>query len=79
MGLRFALPAAIPTASPRVAVQARASNSAFVHSTGESRRDRIDHCTEEFDGDHQHERQRHPSHNSEKCTESSLHLSVTLY
>ncbi len=37
----------------------------------------MDHCTEEFDGDHQHESQRHAGHNSEKCTKSSLHLSAT--
>jgi len=36
----------------------------------------MDHCTEEFDGDHQHESQNHVNHNSEKCTESRLHWSA---
>jgi hypothetical protein len=38
----------------------------FVHGTGEFRRDRMNHCTEEFDGDHQHESQRYASRNTQK-------------
>ena len=34
----------------------------------------MNHSTEEFDGDHQHKRQRQASHNTEKCTQSGLHL-----
>jgi len=37
----------------------------------------MDHSTEVFYCDYQHESQRNASHNSEKCTENRLHLSVT--
>ncbi len=37
----------------------------------------MDHCTEELDGPHQHESQHDASQNSEKRTESGLHLTAT--